>query len=137
MSIGCTHAFNKWNIDLKNKRVQLKSDIDKLQNLEDSMNMGLRLSKLTKMGNDFMAPFLLNDMTVFLIGTVCWCYCAFSFFFNLDLINHTLNPLFMTFTYFGFTIDCLLRIWNKCNFSQELLNARSAALKELKGKLIS
>ena len=52
---GCTHVFHSWCEVIKEKR----SNQEKVENIEKMINMGLRLSKLTKMANRCLSPFLL------------------------------------------------------------------------------
>ena len=68
MSInGCAYLFKVWNDEMQEKRI-CKTDEEKLQNVENMMNMGLRLSKLTKKANSCLSPFLLFDMFIFLVS---------------------------------------------------------------------
>ena len=125
---GCTYVFQSWHEVIKEKRSNQEK---KVENIEKMMNMGLRLSKLTKMANSCLSPFLLNDMFIFLVSIVCWGYMSSIFLFNLHVLELSPLPLLNTLLFLSVTLENLWQIWCLCDSTQRFLNARELALKEL------
>ena len=103
---GCKHVFDSWSQVMKDKRL-CKTDQQKVAYAEDMMNMGLRLSTLTKKANQSMSPFLLNDMFIFLVSLVTWSYmaCVILFPRNMELLKINWIPLWNALIYLFLAIE--------------------------------
>lgn len=104
--------------------------------MDNQMNMGLKLAKLTSLNNHLIGPFIIYDFTGFLVSAIGFCYTACTVFFYLDSLGESYTPAFNSLIALCLTISYLYRVWCKCDFAQQSLNARSLALKELKADVI-
>lgn len=100
--------------------------------MEKQMNVALKLAKLTNSNNQLIAPFIIFDFTAFLVSAIGFCYTAFTVFFYLDSLSKSYTPAFNSLIALCLTISYLYRVWCKCDYAQQSLNARSQALKEFK-----
>lgn len=78
-----------------------------------------------------IAPFVIIDMTVFLVSAVGWLYTSFTLFFDLQILEISYDPLLNSIVTFVLAMSYIWRIWHKCNLTQEFLNVRSLVLNEL------
>ena len=133
---GCRHMFESWTKVMQENRFTRNQD--KIGHIESMMNMGLRLSKLTKKANSCLSPFLLNDMLIFLVSVVTWGYMACCILFprNMEQLQISWIPLAQAILWLCLSGENLWRIWCLCNIVQDFLNARGKALKELQDDIM-
>jgi len=131
------YKFAAWNQEIaSNRKIAEKVPEEKIVRIEKQMDIGLQLAKLNKKADNVISPFLMIDMTIFLISSIGWLYYAFTIFFHLEVLAKTYQPLFSSIIAVCLTGSSIYRIWLKCDTAQFFLNARGGALKELKKDLV-
>lgn len=97
-------------------------------NLEDLMDLGFTIGKITKSANQVVSPFVMIDMMIFLTSAVSWFYIGSAVFFEGNLNP---NKALYAVTSLSFGLSNIARIWKKCNLAQLYLDTRATAVKEL------